>query len=113
MVEPSEVVDSFVIDTSGARSPDAQLLCCLVLAPGTELAQVEPLLRQELRKQLSPRRVPEWLVALDGVPRTLNGKKCKVPVKIILTGIPPERAVSADALPNLDALKPFLGLVAS
>jgi acetoacetyl-CoA synthetase len=44
------------------------------------------------------------------VPRTLNGKKCEVPVKKILAGVDPSRAVSADALRNPDALKPFLAL---
>ena len=45
---------------------------------------------------------------IDDVPRTLNGKKCEVPVKKILTGTPPERAISRDALRNADALAPFL-----
>jgi acetoacetyl-CoA synthetase len=42
------------------------------------------------------------------VPRTLNGKKCEVPVKKILAGTAPEKAVSADALANPGALRPFL-----
>jgi acetoacetyl-CoA synthetase len=47
---------------------------------------------------------------IDEVPRTLNGKKCEVPVKRILTGTPPEHAVSPDALRNPEALAPFLRL---
>ena len=46
------------------------------------------------------------------VPRTLNGKKCEVPVKKILAGMPPEKAVSRDALANPDSLKAFLPSVA-
>jgi acetoacetyl-CoA synthetase len=42
------------------------------------------------------------------VPRTLNGKKCEVPVKKILAGTPPEQAVSRDALANPDSLTAFL-----
>jgi acetoacetyl-CoA synthetase len=52
--------------------------------------------------------VPDRFVVIDEVPRTLNGKKCEVPVKKILTGTPPDQAVSRDALRNPDALKPFL-----
>jgi acetoacetyl-CoA synthetase len=40
----------------------------------------------------------------------LNGKKCEVPVKKILSGVAPERAVSRDALANPDALRPFVVL---
>ncbi|MQA13462.1 MAG: acetoacetate--CoA ligase [Pseudonocardiaceae bacterium] len=105
-----EVLDSLVIDTSDARTEEGELLCFLVLAPGTSLADLEPSLRSALRAQLSPRHVPNRFVVVDDVPRTLNGKKCEVPVKKILAGADPERAVSADALRNPDALAPFLAL---
>ena len=40
----------------------------------------------------------------------LNGKKCEVPVKKIIAGVDPEKAVSREALQNPDALDPFLAL---
>jgi acetoacetyl-CoA synthetase len=40
----------------------------------------------------------------------LNGKKCEVPVKKILAGVAPDRAVSRDALANPAALTPFVEL---
>jgi acetoacetyl-CoA synthetase len=104
-----EVADSLVIDTSALGSAEeGALLCFLVLAPGAELAEVEPGLRAALRKELSPRHVPDRFLLVDEVPRTLSGKKCEVPVKRILAGVDPERAVSRDALQNPDALTPFL-----
>ncbi|KAA2262179.1 acetoacetate--CoA ligase [Solihabitans fulvus] len=106
------VADSLVIDTSGAGQADGELLCFLVLDDGVELASVEPSLRKALRSELSPRHVPNRFVAVLEVPRTLNGKKCEVPVKKILAGTPAERAVSRDALRNPDALQPFLDLAA-
>jgi acetoacetyl-CoA synthetase len=105
-----EVVDSLVIDTSGASTPDGELLCFLVLAPDTELSDVEPRLRTELRRALSPRHVPDRFILVAEVPRTLNGKKCEVPVKKILAGMSPDRAVSRDALANPDSLRPFVAL---
>jgi acetoacetyl-CoA synthetase len=54
--------------------------------------------------------VPDRFVVIDEVPRTLNGKKCEVPVKKILAGTPPEHAVSRDALRDPDALVPFLAI---
>jgi acetoacetyl-CoA synthetase len=103
-----EVIDSLVIDTSGATEPDGELLCFLVLSPDVTLGEIEPELRQALRSQLSPRHVPDEFIVIDEVPRTLNGKKCEVPVKKILTGTPPEQAVSNDALRDPDSLQPFL-----
>ncbi len=109
----SEVVDSLVIDTTelGARREGA-LLCFLVLADGAELSDVEPGLRKALRSELSPRHVPDRFVVVDAIPRTLNGKKCEVPVKKILAGVATEKAVSKGALLNPDALAPFLELAA-
>ncbi|MGQ0480706.1 MAG: acetoacetate--CoA ligase [Pseudonocardia sp.] len=109
----ASVADSLVIDTTalaraGGSDRPGELLCFLVLADGAALADVEPVLRAALRTELSPRHVPDRFVAIDEVPRTLNGKKCEVPVKKILAGMSPEKAVSRDALRNPDALAPFL-----
>jgi acetoacetyl-CoA synthetase len=104
-----EVLDALVIDTSGAGA-EGELLCFLVLAAGVPLDGVEPQLRAVLRRDLSPRHVPNRFIVIDEVPRTLNGKKCEVPVKKILAGVDPARAISSDALRNPDALAPFVAL---
>ena len=98
-----EVLDSLVIDTG-------ELLCFVVLAPGVALADVEPQLRAALRAELSPRHVPDRFIVIDEIPRTLNGKKCEVPVKRILAGQDPSTAVSPGALRNPDSLTPFIAL---
>jgi acetoacetyl-CoA synthetase len=105
------VADSLVIDTSGAAQPDGELLCFLVLDAGVALESLEKDLRTGLRTNLSPRHVPDKFIVVAEIPRTLNGKKCEVPVKKILAGTPPDRAVSRDALRNPDSLQPFLDLV--
>ncbi len=102
------VLDSLVIDTSGAGETDGELLCFLVLAEGTGLEELKPALKDQLRSQLSPRHVPNRFVVVDEVPHTLNGKKLEVPVKKILAGASPEQAVSRDALANPAALDPFV-----
>ncbi len=105
-----EITDSLVIDTSKLGADEDELLCFVVLAPSATLAEVEPQLRQALRTELSPRHVPDRFMAVDAIPRTLNGKKCEVPVKRILAGVDPEQAVSRDALANPDSLEPFIQL---
>jgi acetoacetyl-CoA synthetase len=104
-----QVLDSLVIDTTelGATS-DGELLCFLVLTPGATLTEVEPELLQALRAELSPRHVPDRFVVVEEIPHTLNGKKCEVPVKRILTGVDPDQAVSRDALQNPESLAAFI-----
>ncbi|MGH3848538.1 MAG: acetoacetate--CoA ligase, partial [Pseudonocardiaceae bacterium] len=119
-----EVLDSLIIDTSGIDTTgidttgidttgagrQGELLCFLVLAAGVSLAGVEPRLRAALRENLSPRHVPDRFIVIEEVPRTLNGKKCEVPVKKILLGMDPARALSPGALRNPDSLRPFEAL---
>jgi acetoacetyl-CoA synthetase len=111
----AEVEDSLVIDTTALGnatgvSGGGELLCFLVLSPGASLEEVSPKLRAALRTELSPRHVPDRFLLIDEVPRTLNGKKCEVPVKKILAGMDPAKAVSRGALRNPESLTPFLEL---
>jgi acetoacetyl-CoA synthetase len=62
----------------------------------------------ELRTKLSPRHVPDAIVAVDEVPRTINGKKLEVPVKRILTGTPFEKAVNLGTLANPKAIEALI-----
>jgi acetoacetyl-CoA synthetase len=108
--ETPDVVDSLVIDTSAA-GVEGRLLLFVVLRDGADLDAVSGDLRARIRSQLSPRHVPDEIRAVPEVPRTLNNKKCEVPVKRILAGVPLEKAVSAGALANPRAMDPFLALV--
>ena len=101
------VADTLVIDTSAA-GVEGRLLLYVVLEPGAQLAEVTDRIRAAIRRDLSPRHVPDEVVEIAEVPRTLNGKKCEVPVKRVLAGVPLESAVSEGALKNPDAMAPFL-----
>jgi acetoacetyl-CoA synthetase len=103
-----DVEDSLVIDTSGA-GVEGRLLLFVVLRDGASLETVTGELRPIIRRELSPRHVPDVVEAIAEVPRTLNGKKCEVPVKRILAGTPLERAVSEGALKNPAAMQAFVG----
>jgi acetoacetyl-CoA synthetase len=41
-----------------------------------------------IKRRFSPRHVPDVIVPIPAVPRTLTGKKLEVPVKRILQGSP-------------------------
>jgi acetoacetyl-CoA synthetase len=61
-----------------------------------------------LREQLSPRHVPDAIVAVPAVPRTLTGKKLEAPVKRILRGEPADRVASRGALADPGAIDAFV-----
>jgi acetoacetyl-CoA synthetase len=106
------VVDSLVIDTSDSAG-EGDLLLFVVLDDGQDVAAVAGRLRASIRADLSPRHVPGSVIEVTSIPRTLNGKKCEVPVKRILAGTPIDKAVSKDALADPGALDAFLAAARS
>ena len=107
-----EVVDSLVVDTTalGARDEGA-LLCFLVLRRTARRWRTSsPRCGRRCARSCRRGTSRTGSCVVDEVPRTLNGKKCEVPVKRILAGVDPEKAVSRGALHNPDALAPFLEL---
>ena len=67
-------------------------------------------IKRRIREQCSPRHVPNEVLQVREVPRTLSGKVLEVPVKRILTGTPAEQAASRDSLANPDSLDYFVDL---
>jgi acetoacetyl-CoA synthetase len=104
-----EVADSLVVhleDEDGAGL--GRLVLFVALAPGADLDDdLTARIRDALRRDLSPRHVPDAIEAVPAVPRTLSGKKLEVPVKRILSGTPVEHAASRDALVDPAALDWF------
>jgi acetoacetyl-CoA synthetase len=100
-----EVLDSLVVDV------DSTMPLFVVLREGAELdEQLEGEIRRRIREHCSPRHVPDQILRVPEVPRTLSGKKLEVPVKKILMGTPAESAASRDSLANPDALDYFVRL---
>ena len=83
------------------------------LPVGTRLPTVRELsarLGRELRTQLSPRHVPDRVLAVPVVPRTLSGKKLEIPVKRILLGADVDSVASRGSLVDPTALDHFAAL---
>jgi acetoacetyl-CoA synthetase len=95
-----EVLDSMVIDLEYLGRP-SWMAMFVVLRPGQALdAAMEARLRDAIRRALSPRFVPDAIIAAPEVPRTLSGKKQEVPIKKLFLGQPLERVVNRDAMAN-------------
>ena len=102
------VLDALVVDTSSATSDEGELILFVVLDESADQHQVAGRLRAAIRTDLSPRHVPNRIVAVPSVPRTINGKRSEVPVKRILAGVAVDVAVSRDALADPDGFEEFL-----
>jgi acetoacetyl-CoA synthetase len=103
-----EIADSLVIDT-GRLGQEGRLILYVALTPGTTLSDdLAGRLRAELRRDLSPRHVPDEIHQVPGVPRTLSGKKLEIPVRKILQGTPVEQAANPDAMANPEVLDAFV-----
>ena len=97
----AEVQDSLVVDV------DDRIVLFVVTASELD-EELAGELRRRVREHCSPRHVPDAIHRIAEVPRTLSGKVLEVPVKRILMGHDPDRAVSRGALANPAALDWFV-----
>ncbi|MBB4664556.1 acetoacetate--CoA ligase [Conexibacter arvalis] len=103
-----EVLDALVVDLPKPGT-EGWLALFVVLRPGAALDDdLTARIRGRIRADCTPRHVPDEIAQVAEVPRTLSGKVLEVPVKRILAGMPPEQAVSRDALANPGALDWFV-----
>ncbi len=102
-----EIRESLVVDT-GELGVDGELVLFVVLDEGRDLDEaLRARLKNEIRTQLSPRHVPNEIIPVPDIPKTLSGKRLEVPVKRILLGANAEDVASPDALANPEALRAF------
>ncbi len=103
--EIEEVLDSLVVHLDATD----ELLLFVALRAGAELdGELRARIAETLRTALSPRHVPDTIVAVPAIPRTLTGKKLELPAKRILGGADPADVVSADALVDPASIEPFV-----
>ena len=108
--EMPEVIDSLVLDFD---MPDGKTFMPLfvVLREGVKLDEVlKDQVKRKIAGALSPRHIPDEIFAVTQVPRTLSGKKLEVPIKRILMGMAPQKALSMDSMSNPDSVKYFVEL---
>jgi acetoacetyl-CoA synthetase len=106
------VRDAIVVDTSAAGA-GGELILLTELSDDVELDDaLRDRIRAELRVRLSPRHIPDRILAIAAVPYTVTGKKCEVPVKRLLQGAPPEQVVARESLRNPESLDSLLEVVA-
>ncbi|MFN2646589.1 MAG: acetoacetate--CoA ligase [Burkholderiales bacterium] len=87
---------------------DTRVVLFVRLRPGYTLDErLEERLRNDIRRQASPRHVPARIVQVPDIPRTKNGKVVELAVKAVVHGMP---VSNTDALANPEALEYFANL---
>ena len=106
-----EILDSLVVGIERTGG-DYYMPLFVVLKPNIELdATLKEKIRDKIRANLSPHHVPDDIIAIAEVPRTLNGKKLEVPIKKLFMGVPLEKAISVDSMSNPQAMHFFVEFV--
>ncbi len=103
-----EVQESLVI---GAEMPDGSywMPLFLVLADGRQLDDdLQARIVAALRRDASPRHVPQEFIQVDAIPHTRTGKKLEIPVKRVLQGADPATALSLGAVDDPSLIDQFV-----
>ncbi|MDG4665346.1 acetoacetate--CoA ligase [Mycobacterium sp. 236(2023)] len=93
-----EVAEALVI---GAERPDGGYWMPLFVVPadGVDLTEeVREKINQVIRVDVSPRHVPDEIIAAPGIPHTRTGKKLEVPIKKLFQGGDPAKVVERSAV---------------
>jgi len=107
-----EVLDALVVDVlKGGSEGELWMALFVVLHDDATLDEdLRKTIKRRIREDCSPRHVPNEILQIEEVPRTLSGKVLEVPVKKILMGTPPAQAASVDSLANPRSLDYFVEL---
>lgn len=113
------VVDSLVVHRQGVGAHGdedddgaGQLVLFVVLEEGQTLDdELTSRLSAALRRELSPRHVPDHVHQVPDVPRTVSGKKMEIPVKRLLDGEALTQVANPGAMANPESLDAFVALV--
>ena len=104
-----EVLDSLVVDIE-VLGRASYMPLFVVLSAGITLDEgLEAELRRRIREGLSPRFLPDAIVQVAEIPRTLTGKKQELPVKKLMLGRALAEVVNKDACANPAAFDWFVG----
>nr|WP_315592614.1 acetoacetate--CoA ligase [uncultured Cupriavidus sp.] len=110
--ELPEVLDSMVVDLE-YLGRESYMPLFVVLREGVQLDEaLRDTMRARIRTALSSRHVPNEIVQVPGVPRTLSGKKMEVPIKKLLLGHAREQIANPDAMANPDCLSWYFAYAA-
>ncbi len=101
-----EISDSIVVGQDWDN--DVRVLLFVKTAPGVLLDDtLKNRIKKTIRDNTTPRHVPAFILPIEDIPVTLNGKKVELAVRNVIEGKP---VTNKDALANPDSLDQFANL---
>ncbi|HEX9023567.1 MAG TPA: acetoacetate--CoA ligase, partial [Geobacteraceae bacterium] len=101
-----EIADSLA--TGQRWEGDERIILFVKMAEGYELTEeVREKIRSSIRDNVSPRHVPARIIAVSGIPYTINMKKVELAVKSVIHG---ETIKNLDAIANAEVLESYRSL---
>ena len=95
-----EITDSLIIFIE-KENEESEMPLFVVMKEGNVLdEELKNKIRSTLRKDYTPRHVPDEIIQIEEVPYTISGKKMETPIKRILSGMDPYKVVNFDAVKN-------------
>ena len=95
-----EVLDAMVVDLE-YLGRESFMPLFVVLRPGLTLDDaLTAKIAGAIRTALSPRFVPDQILQVAEIPRTLSGKKQELPIKKLLLGQPLDKVINREAMAN-------------
>jgi acetoacetyl-CoA synthetase len=104
----AEIRDSLVVDLEYLGRP-SYLGLFVVLSEGQLLTpSLCNEIEEKIKYQLSPRYVPNEILQVEAIPRTLTGKKLEVPIKKLLLGHAVDAVLNPESVDNPASLEWFI-----
>ena len=85
-----EIEDYLAVGQSRPSDPDEQVLMFIKMKSGRFDAAFQQRIRTSIRKALSPRHVPAYVLQVKDIPYTMNGKRIENVVREIVNGRSPK-----------------------
>ncbi len=104
----AEVQDALVINLE-LGSGQHYMPLFVQLKPGVEPSDdIKNNIVASLRREYSPRHVPDEIIWVDDLPYTFSGKKMETPVKKVLLGLPLDKSLNIDSMRNPQSIAFFM-----
>ena len=95
-----EVQDSLVVDLEFLGKKSFMILFVVLTSEKFLNDTVTNTITESIRSGVSARFIPNQIVQIEEVPRTMSGKKLEVPIKRLLLGNDPSEVVNIDSMVN-------------
>ena len=101
-------MDSIVVDLEYLNR-ESNMTLFVVLFPKIALSDgLKEKISSAIKNSISARFVPDKIIKINEVPRTLSGKKLEVPIKKLLLGSDPKTVVNRESMANPSSFEFFV-----